>query len=241
MQEPASEQHLEQNLPAQVENRQLGNPSDDSDNPFAEVGRQAARRIVGDLLKFSKGDYLYGQDNDEIALGTRMVANMDQLLRGWIKWADNKPTEQIMGLVVEGFRVPKRDTLGDLDESQWEVDDNGQARDPWQETYYLLLRQLDKDGKPLGEEGLFTFTTSSTGGKDAIIDLCAKYGKWMRMRAGDYPIITLDMEKYNHPNKQYGVIKKPKFKFNPQKDWFPKSEFGSIEEAGEADGEEIPF
>jgi hypothetical protein len=63
------------------------------------------------------------------------------------------------------------------DESEWELDDRGQPRNPWQETFYMVMRQLDKDGTPYeGEEGLFTFTTASVGGKDAVIDLCAKCG-----------------------------------------------------------------
>ena len=38
-------------------------------NPFEDYGEQASGRsnIVGKLLKFSKGDWLAGQNNDEIA------------------------------------------------------------------------------------------------------------------------------------------------------------------------------
>lgn len=213
-----------------------------TENPFEEVGRQANRVIVGDLLRFSKGDYLYGQDNNEMPVGSKMIANMDQLLRGWIRWEDNKPAEQIMGLVVEGYKLPKRESLGWQDKNQWEIDDRGQARDPWQETYYMLLRELDKDGKPLaGDEGLYTFTTASVGGKDAVILLCKEYGKWMRMQPDKFPIITLDMEKYNHPNKSYGVIKKPKFLFNPRTDWIKKDQFGDIATTTTTEGEDIPF
>lgn len=207
-------------------------------------------------MRFSTGDYLVGQDNEEIERGTRLIANMDNLLVGWVRWEDMKPAEQIMGLLGEGYKPPKRDTLGygfnpgdktASDTSEWEVDEKtGVPRDPWMLTYYLLLRQLDKNDKPIdsNEEGLFTFTTSSTGGKDAIIDLCGKYGKWMRVHAKDYPVIALSKEQYNHPNKQYGVIKKPKFLFNPKKDWMPKTAFGAIDDSppdDSSDGEPIPF
>lgn len=218
------------------------------------MGRQAARTIVGRLMKFSTGDYLAGQENEEIERGTRLIANMDQLLYGWVRWEDMKPAEQVMGLLGDGYKPPKRDTLGfgyqpgdktASDTSEWEVDEkSGVPRDPWMLTYYLLLRRLDKDNKPVEstEEGLFTFTTSSTGGKDAVIDLCGKYGKWMRVHPNDYPIITLSKEQYNHPNKQYGVIKKPKFLFDPRKDWTSKSAFGNIEDLPPEDnGDDIPF
>lgn len=89
------------------QSEQLPVPS--GSNPFEEIGNQAARRIIGQLLKFSKGDYLYGAENDELPMGSKLIANMDQLLRGWIKWQENKPVEQVMGLVSEGFKIPKRE------------------------------------------------------------------------------------------------------------------------------------
>lgn len=229
-------------------------PATDELNPFEELARSVPRRIIGELLKFSKGDWMYGQHNEELKLGTALIANMDQLLTGWIKWQDNKPAETIMGLVVEGFKPPKRDTLGDgytpgckaddVDTSEWEVDaGTGQPRDPWQRTWYLLMRQLDDKGQPLqGDDGLFTFTTSSKGGTDAIMELCAKYGKWMRAYPGKYPVIKLGTDKYNHPNRQLGVIKTPEFLFNPKTDWIEKAAFGDISEAAApSEGEEIPF
>lgn len=219
----------------------------DNVNPFQQVGQQAPRRIIGELLKFSKGDYLRGQDNEEVAMGTRLIANMDQLLHGWIRWEDNKPAEQLMGLVVQGFKPAKRSELGFTDDTEWEVDpSSNQPRDPWQFTYYLVAREVKADGTPTeGSEGLYTFTTSSTGGKDAIISLCSAYGEWMRVKPDQYPIITLAMDKYKHPNAAYGIIKKPKFEFNPKRPtcWIAKDKFGEIVDAppGDDDGEDIPF
>jgi len=219
-------------------------PAHNEPNPFEEIAASTPRRIIGKLLKFSKGDYLYGQDNEELPYGTRLIANMDQLLVGWIKWQDQKPVEQIMGLVVEGFKPMKLTDLPDRDESEWETDDKGNPRDPWQKTYYLVMRELDEEGKPKDdEEGLYTFTTSSTGGKDAMIELCARYGKWMRVHPNQYPIVTLAKPgKYNHPNKAFGVIKVPKLEFNPKKDWIDKEMFGDISNAPTTEDEEdIPF
>ena len=219
------------------------NAPTDTSNPFEEIAKDAPRRIVGQLMKFSKGDYLYGKDNDEIPIGTRMIANMDQLLVGWIKWQDSKPVEQVMGLVVEGFKPMKANELPDRDETEWETDDKGKPRDPWQKTFYLLMKELDADGKPLeGDDGLYTFTTSSVGGKDAISELCARYGKWMRTYPGKFPIITLQKDKYQHPDRQLGIIKTPKFEFNHKKDWIAKEEFGNIDGGpDESEGEEVPF
>src|ERR1039457_6256029 len=87
---------------------------EDNRNYFVDYGKAAGGQsnIVGKLLKFSKGDYTAGQDNDEVDEGTEVVVNMDSLLVGWQRWEDNKPAEQQMGAVTEGFQPPRRADLG---------------------------------------------------------------------------------------------------------------------------------
>lgn len=203
------------------------------------------RLLVGSLLKFSKGDYMSGQDNDEVPMGTQLVCNMPELMVGWVKWADGKPEQHIMGRVVDGFQKPKRSTLGDEDQSLWEVDESSnKPRDPWQEANYLIM-------KPPGaneEDDLYTFVAGSKGGRDAVTDLCKIYGKAMRQRPGELPIIKLGVDKYQHPNKAYGWIKVPTFEVVG---WAPASEFDAALQAAAASAdarkqaadekEEIPF
>lgn len=179
-----------------------------SKNFFEQYGEQASQRssIVGSLLKFSKGDWLLGQDEEEVEVGTRYVASMDNLLVGWVKWADNKPVEQIMGRVVDGYAAPKRDTLGDSDKDQWELDTDGKPRDPWQFSNQIIMKPV---GKQYSTENAITFVTSSKGGIGAIGELCKKYGKEMRTKVGQNPIVELGVDSYNHPNKQFGRIKTP--------------------------------
>lgn len=188
-----------------------------STNYFQSYGDQVSQKsIVGKLLKFSKGDYLVGEDNDEVERGTRYVANMDELMVGWIRWDDGKPSDQIMGRISEGYQPPKRNTLGDDDKSRWEIDESSnQPRDPWQFSNYLILKD------PEGDE-LFTFTTSSKGGLNALGELCKTYGKAMRQRPTEFPIIELDVGSYAHSNKAYGRIKFPILKVV---DWADKAEF----------------
>jgi hypothetical protein len=97
------------------------------------------RTIVGTLLKFSKGDFLAGEESKEIAEGTTFTANVDELTVGWVKWSGGKPIEHIMVRVAEGRTLPKRAELGDDDATRWETDSTGAARDPWQYTNYLPL------------------------------------------------------------------------------------------------------
>lgn len=200
-----------------------------SDNPFAAYGQaQTQRTIVGDLLKFSKGEFTTGQNDEEVPEGTRFVANMDELLIGWIKWEDGKPAEHEMGRLVDGYTPPRRKDLGDTDESDWETDDKGNARDPWQFANYLLMKEEDGDK-------LFTFTTQSKGGLGAIGELCKVYGKEMRQRPDEYPIIALKISSYRHSNKAYGKVYVPVLEVVG---WAPKGDFTAPMAAAVTSGDE---
>ena len=124
-----------------------------------------------------------------------------------------------MGAISAGFQPARRDTLGHDDEKKWEVDDQGKSRDPWQFANLALMRGNDKSGE------LYTFTTSSKGGIGAIGRLCAEYGKVMREMPDAWPVITLGVDSYMHPNKAYGRIKVPQFKVVG---WADKSVFDDV-------------
>lgn len=182
---------------------------DQRDMNFFEAYGEAAslRTFVGSLLKFNKGDFLFGQDNEEMEVGTKLVACMDTFSVGWVKWVDNKPQQQLTGLLMEGFKPAPRSTLGDLDDAEWEVDTSGKARDPWQYTNFVVLKRPGKNS-----DDLFTFTTSSKGGIGALGALCKYYGKEMRAKPDAFPIVELQIDKYKHSNPEFGLIKVPVFK-----------------------------
>jgi hypothetical protein len=190
-------------------------------NPFLAYGEAQNRRaIVGRLLRFSKGDYLAGQDNEEVPIGTEFIANMDELLAGWQRWQDNKPTDEVMGKISDGFQAPRRNELGDDDREQWELDSKGEPRDPWQFTNLLLLKGMDSL--------LYTFATSSRGGLNAIGDLCKVYGQAMAQRPDEYPVIALGGSAYDSKNRAFGRIKVPTFKIVS---WASKTVFAENAEA----------
>lgn len=162
-------------------------------------------RIVGDFLKFSKGDWLYGRDSLDMPKGARLIVNVAGLKVGWQRWEGGKPSESVMGLVMDGFSPPARASLGDTDKDLWERDEQtGQPRDPWQATNTVVLK--DEKG-----DALYTFSTSSKGGIGAIAKVAGEYGRRMRAHPTQLPVVTLDVESYQHPNKAYGRIKNPKF------------------------------
>jgi hypothetical protein len=77
---------------------------------------------------------------------------------------------------------------------------------------YLILRRVS-DG------AIFTFVASSKGGLGGIGELCKEYGKTMRQRPDQYPVIELDIGSYQHRDRSLGRIKFPIFRIV---DWKPR-------------------
>lgn len=198
----------------EIEKRKTTAPTTtDQADLFEGYGNAAtARSITGTLLRFSKGDYLAGQDGVDIPIGTRFVAIMNSLTVGWVRWENNAPTEQRMGFVVEGFQPERRNDLGDQDKDHWEIDEKGQPRDPWQFTNYLILHDA-KSGE------VYTFATASKGGLGCVGELSKEYGKAIRQKPDQYPIVELDVGSYQHRDRSLGRIKFPIFKVV---DWVTK-------------------
>jgi hypothetical protein len=178
----------------------------DKDPFLAYADSVGQTSIIGQLLKFTKGEWVAGKEGEEIPLGTRLVVNMDSMLVGWIKWTDNRPEQQVMGKVLDHYRVPRRPELGDLDEAAWELDSRGDPRDPWQEASYLLLK---KPGARYSKDTAFTFSGSSLGAKQAGRDLCTMYGEHRIKHDDEFPIVKLDRDFYMH--KEFGKTWKPMF------------------------------
>jgi hypothetical protein len=173
---------------------------------FAQYAAEESKRMfLGTLIKFRKGDWEMGVNGDSISPGMRFVAVMDTLTTGYIKWFGGKPVDSRMGLVADEFRPPYRDELDDLDRENWVVDTRGDRKDPWQRTRLLVL------ASPAAPYDLFTFSTSTEGGGYAIGDLCAAHGASTE-GAGQYPVVTLATDSYQHRDRAFGRIKVPIFK-----------------------------
>jgi hypothetical protein len=192
-------------------------------NFYEKYGQAAAgRNFVGSLLKFNKfGEFVAGQYDDKIAIGTRLAAYMDSLATGYTRWEANRPVETIMGPVGAGFVPPKRAELGYLDKTQWERFDDGREKDPWAFTNTLVLIHRRKDG-----DEWFTFTTSSRGGIVALGQLSRAHGSHVRQRPDEYPIVELGMGSYQHPDRSIGEVRFPIFKIA---DWILVKDLPPIE------------
>ena len=184
----------------------LTTPRNTEIDPYAEFGDEfgGLSHIHGDLLRFTKhGKYRAGQEQDEVEDGTRVLAYMPGLQKGYVKWQNQQPVKHVIGLVAEGFRPPEREELGDLDQDLWN-ELSGKKIDPWQYTAYIPM--LDDTGQ------LYTYVTSSKGGLSMLSELSKKYAARRKMHPDDIPIIKLNSRSYDHPD--YGETFAPVFKID---------------------------
>jgi hypothetical protein len=174
-------------------------------NAFEKYADAAnANRILGDILKFSDGEWLVGRDNDPLPAGTKLIADVEGLEVGWVRWADMRPAEALMGKIADGFVPCRRAELGDADPTLWPRDAQGTARDPWQFSNLLVLMDT--------RYRIFSFPTASKGGLGAVSKLSGSYGKHVRQAPGELPIVALHADSYKHRDRARGTIHVPVFK-----------------------------
>src|SRR5262249_2293813 len=170
------------------------------DNYLAEQDPQA---LIGRLVKFSKGEFLKGQDADVVPLGSMFVVACDMTLSGYIRWEDGKPVEHKLIRIASGDRPYRREDLGHLDKERWPEDAKGERRDPWQPAIYLPI--MDSEGE------LATFTTGSASGIRSVHRLLRRYATHARRHPGFYPLVKLQASFFKHSDKQIGKIFYPDF------------------------------
>jgi hypothetical protein len=171
----------------------------DASNAWIEISAELDKFLGAPLCKFTKqGEYSIS-DIDNTPDGTRCIAHADQISLGWQRWTDGKVVERRIGLVVDKFVPPQRDALGDTDEQQWELQDDGTRRDPWQFQMTVPITRLDAGGET------YNFTTGSKGGLACLSRLTRAYGRRVRdEKVPGLPIVELKADHYRH--RTYGKI-----------------------------------
>jgi hypothetical protein len=164
----------------------------------------APAQIAGRLVRFNKNaEYICADDGEKIPDTADMVALADQTQAAWVMFhgEGNQPTK-IAGLIFEGFELPPRESLGNLDPSLWELGLNGKPSDPWVHQMNLPLQAVS-DGQ------LFTFSTQSITGRKAVGTLLRHYARMEKQGADSYPIIRLKTGSFTHSDPRVGVVRVP--------------------------------
>ena len=162
--------------------------------------------MSGTFFKFAKdGKFRKTSDDEEIPEGTQLVVIYDQIQGGWIKFMGkgNQP-ERRQGNLFDGFVPPDRESLGDTDESEWEVGLSGKPADPWQFQLLLPLQHAETNE-------LYVFNTSSITGRRAVDNLIQACSRMQRAEPDVYPVIKLRISGFEHRDERIGWIKTPAF------------------------------
>jgi hypothetical protein len=175
-------------------------------SPFGLYANAVSPRTIhGTLLKFTKGDWVAGENSKVVPEGTEFTIYMSEILAGWVRWEDNKAIEHQMGRISDSYAPSRRDDLGSIDRAAWETDADGKARDPWQFTNYVPMKAEKTDE-------IHTFVATSKGALGAVADLCRQYDRHAKKHPDDQdPIVKLMSGTYEHKTKSYGRIAYPIF------------------------------
>jgi hypothetical protein len=163
--------------------------------------------MTGSFFKFAKdGVFRQTSDDKEIAEGTTFRVIYDQIQTGWIKFMGkgNSP-ERRMGAIFEGHNPPKREELGEMDQSEWDIDEmTGKPADPWQFQVLVPMQRVE-DGE------LFVFQTGSITGRRACDNLIIACSRMQASEPDYYPVIKLRISGFQHRNERIGWVKTPAF------------------------------
>ena len=166
----------------------------------------APASLVGRRIKFSKeGDFVTADDGEDISEETDFIALCDETLIGWIKFNGvGQAPDQHMGLLYDNFQMPPRESLGDLDMTQWEEGLDGKPADPWGHHLYVVLQNVDT-------KEMFTFTTSSPTGRRAVGNLLRHYDRMRKTHPDELPVVRLKPGGYKHKDDRVGWVPVPLF------------------------------
>ena len=173
----------------------------------AYLDEVAPASIVGRLIKFGKeGSFITSDDGEPVPETAEFLALCDETLVGWIKFSgdDATPPERVMGLLYDGFVMPRRDTLGDMDQTQWQPGLSGAPEDPWHHQMCLVLQNVET-------RELYTFATTSITGRRAVGNLLKHYDRMQRSNAGEVPVVRLKAGGFNHRDDRIGWVAVPVF------------------------------
>ena len=166
----------------------------------------APASLVGRQIKATKDVMFATADNGEPVADTDDYAALcDQTMIGFIKFnGEGNPPDYRMGLLYDGFILPSLNTLGDRDQTKWEIGLDGKPQDPWRHFIYLVLQRTDT-----GE--MFTYTTSSVTGRRAVGNLLRHYDRMQKTHPDFYPVVRLKTGGFNHRDERVGWVPVPVF------------------------------
>jgi hypothetical protein len=162
----------------------------------AAANDAAANPMKGSSIKFDNGAYVIGREKTLID-GARQFVAID-VREGWLFLKKDCPAEYDMR-AVGGPKPPRPASYSDP--SEWPDGLDGKPADPWRYAKFLFL--ID----PASAE-VFTFTSSTTGGRIGLNDLTAQIKLMRSTRPGAVPIVELQSRQMK---TKFGMKPRPFF------------------------------
>jgi hypothetical protein len=165
----------------------------------------APASITGNIMKFDTkaGRHFTPHDDATIDGETVFVALCDQTIAGYVHFnGPGNPPDRHMGLIYDGFVVPKRADMGDDDPALWEPGLSGEPDDPWPLHVYVPMQNTETN-----EVNTFIATTKTA--RLAVGKLLQHYDRTLKTDAGHYPLIQLKVGGFKHKDPRVGWVHTP--------------------------------
>jgi hypothetical protein len=182
--------------------------------PAAPDNRTAAEKLVdtvapsfapGPIIKFNgkDGQFEPAGGGDALDETTRYAALIPEMWSGFIKFnGEGEQPTRIGGLPYDGYTLPPRESLGDLDPDSWPAGLDGKPSDPW--LHQMLMPLLN-----VATSELVAFQTTSVTGRSAVGQLMRSYNRMRQANPGEVPIVLLKPSAYEH--RTFGRVHVPTF------------------------------
>jgi hypothetical protein len=172
---------------------------------FAQFAAERSRRMfLGELLKYRQGAWEAGMGGLPVSASKPFVAVMGSLTVGFLKWTDNRPSD----FRWASLRTASAPLIAAISAITTPITGRPTTTanlvDPWQATTLIVLIGADPP------HDLFTFSTSTIGGSDAIGALSDAHSRTTQA-FGQYPVVTLGSDSYQHRILSRGKVKVPVF------------------------------
>jgi hypothetical protein len=185
------------------------------------AGEGGGFRFPGAQIQFKKGEWFSGYKDTKKVLNTKgpikLVLNIPNMMLTWVKWEDNangkrRPNYLPVCYPFNGDDLPDRETLGDLDEKDWELDDENRPQDPW--NLILVYPARDADSEIINH----IYMDGPTK-RNAAFNLFTKALEEMKLRPGSLPIIELSTENVSRKIKSTKTVRGKQVDVEKEQTW----------------------
>ncbi len=165
----------------------------------------APSAIVGRLVGFKDKRFVYRDDDTPIPDTVPFIVMDDQVQVSWTKFqGKGVPPVRYGGLLSDDYVLPPRETLGDMDPSQWEAGLDGKPQDPWVHQLAVVMQRTDNDE-------LVTFVTGTPTGRRAVGSLLKHTRRLNRTHPNMYAVVNFRVGGFAHRDERIGWVATPTF------------------------------